>query len=125
LLSPDYKIQPWAPVNTLAWAKALAWDLRHNMDDDIQRAILLKTLTPEQVTELYPPYPADHPVIVNQIGEGTSAKAPSQPIAFDIPGQTLAALQHNVSLLDNVLGPLSDEAGSNSWAVSGKLSATG
>ncbi len=125
LLSPDYKIEPWTPLNTLAWAKALAWDLRANMDDDIQRAVLLKTLTPEQVAELYPPYPEDHPTIVNQIGAGTSTKATRQPVAFDIPQETLAALQHNASLLDNLLGPLSDGVGSNSWAVSGKLSATG
>ena len=125
LLSPDYKIEPWTPLNTLAWAKALAWDLRANIDDDIQRAILLKTLTPEQVKEMYPPYPSDHPVIVNHIGQGTSATAASQPVAFDIPNETLASLQHNVSLLNAVLGPLSDEVGSNSWAISGKLSATG
>ena len=125
LLSPDYKIEQWTPLNTLAWAKALAWDLRANMDDDIQRAVLLKTLTPEQVAKLYPPYPEDHPTIVNQIGVGNSTQGPSQPVAFDIPNETLAALQHNASLLDNVLGPLSDGVGSNSWAVSGKLSATG
>ena len=46
-------------------------------------------------------------------------------MAFDIPNKTLASLQHNASLLDNLLGPLSDGVGSNSWAVSGKLSATG
>lgn len=125
LLSPGYKIEPWTPANTLSWAKALAWDLRSNMDDEIERAILLKTLTPEQVAELFPPYPADHPSIVNKIGDGTSAEAPDQPPAVDIPDQTLAVLQSNVSLLDNLLGPLSPGIGSNSWAVSGKLSATG
>ena len=125
LLSPDYKIEPWTPLNTLAWAKALAWDLRANMDDDIQRAILLKTLTPEQLKVVYPPYPGDHPVIVNHIGEGISTKAPSQSVAFDIPEKTLAALHHNVSVLDRVLGPLSEGLGSNSWVVSGNLAATG
>ena len=125
LLSPDYKIEPWQPVNTLAWTKALAWDLRSNIDEDIQRAILLKTLTPDQVSELFPPYPADHPVIVNNIGEGTSANIPLQLSAIDIPNETLTAVQKNVSLLDNLLGPLSEGVGSNSWAVSGNLSATG
>jgi penicillin amidase len=42
----------------------MAWDLRGNMDEEIERAILLKTLTPEQLAELYPPYPDDHPVII-------------------------------------------------------------
>jgi penicillin G amidase len=125
LLSPDYKIEPWQPVNTLAWARALAWDLRSNMDEEIQRAVLLKTLTPEQVAELFPPYPADHPVIVNQIGEGSPMRLPDHASAFDIPDETLAALQHNTSLLDPLLGPLSEGVGSNSWVVSGELTATG
>ncbi len=72
LLSPDYKIEPWTPVNSLTWGKAMAWDLRGNMGDEIERAVLSKTLTPEQLAELYPPYPEDHPVIVNKIGDGTS-----------------------------------------------------
>src|SRR5687767_7300424 len=32
LLSPDYKIEPWTPINSLTWGKAMAWDLRGNMD---------------------------------------------------------------------------------------------
>ncbi len=61
LLSPDYKIQPWTPVNSLTWGKAMAWDLGGNMDDEIERAILLKTLTPEQLAELFPEYPVRLP----------------------------------------------------------------
>ena len=38
LLSPDYKVQLWTPVNSLTWGKAMAWDLRGNMDEEIQRA---------------------------------------------------------------------------------------
>ncbi|MGZ9164187.1 MAG: penicillin acylase family protein, partial [Anaerolineales bacterium] len=125
LLSPDYKIEPWEPVNTLAWAKALAWDLRSNIDTEIERAVLLKTLTTKQVAELFPAYPDDHPVIVNQIGDETSASAAILTKAVDIPYETLAVLQHNTSLLDDVLGPLSDGVGSNSWAVSGELTGTG
>jgi penicillin amidase len=67
LLSPDYKIEPWTPVNSLTWGKAMAWDLRGNMGEEIERAVLLKTLTPEQVMELFPAYPQDHPVIVNEM----------------------------------------------------------
>lgn len=125
LLSPNYQIEPWTPLHTLAWARALAWDLRSNMDEEIQRAILLKTLTPQQVAELFPPYPADHPVIVNKIGDNTAAKEATSDLAANIPNTTLIAVQHNVSLLDDVLGPLGYGVGSNSWAVSGKLSATG
>ncbi len=127
LLSPDYKIEPWTPVNSLTWGKAMAWDLRGNMDEEITRAVLLKTLTPEQVDQLYPPYPEDHPVIVNKIGDGTAASAvpaaPTDPALLS--ALPLDSVQSNIALLDPLLGQLSDGIGSNSWAVSGKLTDTG
>jgi len=126
LLSPDYKIEPWTPVNSLTWGKAMAWDLRGNMEEEIERAVLLKTLTPQQVDELFPAYPDDHPVIVNKIGDGASAQGLSaNQAAFNIPDQTLNTLAYNVSLLDQVLGAMGDGIGSNSWAVSGSLTETG
>jgi len=125
LLNSNYTIEPWTPIHSLTWGKAMAWDLRGNMGEEIERAVLLKTLTPEQVALLFPPYPTDHPVIVNDLGTGTSANAPTRPQAFDIPNETLAALQHNASLLDTALGPAGDGIGSNSWAVSGDLTTTG
>jgi len=128
LLSPDYRIEPWEPVHTLTWGKAMAWDLRGNMGEEIERAVLLKTLTPEQVDLLFPPYPEDHPVIVNQIPvEGqTSNLAPDFGTAtFDYSQLNLDQLAHNASLLDGALGPLGDGIGSNSWAVSGERTATG
>lgn len=125
LLSPDYTIEPWEPLHTLAWAKALAWDLRANMNDEVERAILLKTLSPEQVAELFPAYPSDHPVIVNNMGGNELSAGTLPTVAVNIPDETLAALEHNVSLLDGLLGPLSDGVGSNSWVVSGERSVTG
>jgi penicillin amidase len=125
LLNANYKIEPWTPIHSLTWGKAMAWDLRGNMDEEIERAVLLKTLTPEQVSALFPPYPQDHPFIVNQIENGISANAPTPPTAFDIPNETLAGLQHNASLLDLALGPVGDGIGSNSWAISGEHTTTG
>ncbi len=127
LLSPAYKIQPWTPVNSLTWGKAMAWDLRGNMDEEIERAVLLKTLTPHQINQLFPPYPSDHPIFVNQIGNGMPASSTTTPATaqFQIPDATLSALQHNASLLDAALGPASDGIGSNSWVVSGALTTTG
>ena len=125
LLNANYKIEPWTPVNSLTWGKAMAWDLRGNMDEEIERAVLLKTLSLEQVSALFPPYSQDHPFIVNKIGNATSTNAPIQPLAFDIPRETLAALQHNASLLDLALGPVGDGIGSNSWAISGSRTTTG
>ena len=33
--SRPYAPEPWTPVDSLAWLKAMAWDLRGNMDDEI------------------------------------------------------------------------------------------
>ena len=129
LLSPDYKIEPWTPVNSLTWGKAMAWDLGGNMDDEIERAILLKNLTPEQLADLFPEYPADYPVIVPTIGENVSAtpttNAASTIADSSLSAADLTAVADNLHLLTNVLGPTGPDIGSNSWAVSGKLTTTG
>jgi penicillin amidase len=123
LLSPKYEIEAWTPIHSLTWGKAMAWDLRGNMGEEIERAVLLKTLSPEQVAQLFPAYPDDHPVIVNKIGEG-----PTMTPAFNnsqVNVGVLHAVEQNVRLLDSFLGPWNDGIGSNSWAVSGKLTDTG
>jgi penicillin G amidase len=127
LLSPDYEIEPWTPIHSLTWGKAMAWDLRGNMGEEIDRAVLLKTLSPEQIAELYPGYPEDHPTIVNTIGENTlqvegqtSKVMDLQPSTFDF--QPLA---DKLALVDKTLGPAGDGIGSNSWAISGSLTSTG
>ena len=129
LLSPDYKIAPWEPINTLTWAKVMAWDLGGNMDSEIERAKLLKALTPEQVTELEPPYPTDHPLIVPdwQTGAALGQKSDLRALLQTNAGLS-AALQivsQRVTALDELLGPSGAEIGSNNWVISGKLTATG
>ncbi|MCZ2126694.1 MAG: penicillin acylase family protein [Anaerolineales bacterium] len=125
LLSPDYKIQEWTPINSLTWGKAMAWDLRGNMGDEIARAELLKVLTPEQVALLYPEYPEDHPIIVNQIGGTESFMVDSQPANLDYSAFNFDSVSQNAALLDPFLGPLGDGIGSNSWVVGGALTDTG
>ncbi|MFD9724931.1 penicillin acylase family protein [Streptomyces sp. NPDC059072] len=58
-LSSDYKPEQWSPVDSVAWLKAMAWDLRGNMQDEIDRALMSSKLSPAQIDELYPPYPFD------------------------------------------------------------------
>ncbi|MEI6289879.1 MAG: penicillin acylase family protein, partial [Chloroflexota bacterium] len=133
LLTPSYKPAPWTPVNSLSWAKAMAWDLRGNMGEEIDRSILLKTLTPEQVDQLYPPYPKDHPVIVPQIGDFSTGSmnidnSRQTANSVNVPDLARADLQKAakaLSSLDAVLGKANSSIGSNSWVISGKLSQTG
>ena len=127
ILSPDYKIEPWTPINSLTWGKAMAWDLRGNMGEEIERAVLLKSFTPEQVAELFPAYPKDHPVIVNNIGDGAASTNLNVEALerFNVPAEALQTIENNIALLDRFLGPWNDGIGSNSWVVAGEHTTTG
>ncbi len=58
LRNRGYRIATWDPVDSVAWLKAMAWDLRGNMGAEIDRAILLGSgLSRAQVEQLYPAYP--------------------------------------------------------------------
>lgn len=126
LLNPNYEPEAWTPVNTLTWAKSMAWDLGGNMDEEIDRAILLKTLTPEQVNDLYPPYSTKHPVVVPKIGENVFQNQSVTRIVDYRPYQALLSnISTNFSSLNNLKGPFGSDIGSNNWVVSGSLTNTG
>lgn len=130
LINRNYTVEPWTPIHSLTWGKAMAWDLRGNMDAEIERAVLLKTLTAQQVEELFPPYPEDHPRIVPHIGV-LGARSESEKVG--LPQEYLdtlkavpwGSLSEPVAALDTLLGAGGLSLGSNSWAVSGTRTATG
>ena len=53
----DYRVEPWTPADSLAWLKAMAWDLRGDYDSELTRARLAGRVPAAQIDELYPPYP--------------------------------------------------------------------
>ncbi len=57
---PGYRPEPWTPVDSLAWLKAMAWDLRSNMEVELERGRLLTAdLGPGRSwTDLYPEFDA-------------------------------------------------------------------
>ncbi len=127
LLNPDYEPEPWDPVHALAWIRVMAWDLRGNIQAEIERAVLLKTLSPEQVAELFPPYPYDrHPVIVPEFTSATSPESDaSRPAYWPQVALLAERLGRTLQQVDARLGTGGIDLGSNSWAISGELSATG
>ncbi|RLD02105.1 MAG: penicillin acylase family protein, partial [Chloroflexi bacterium] len=127
LINADYVPEAWTPIHSLTWGKAMAWDLRGNMGAEISRSILLKTLTAEQVEELYPPYPEDHPVIVPTIGENVALTENASLTALQSTAakNALANVEGNFALLDSLLGPTGAGIGSNSWVVDGSRTTTG
>ncbi|MBX9398816.1 penicillin acylase family protein [Streptomyces sp. TRM72054] len=67
--SNDYKPEKWTPVDSVAWLKAMAWDLRGNMQDEIDRALMTSRLGPKQIGDLYPRYPYDRNQVIVQQGQ--------------------------------------------------------
>ncbi len=137
----DYRPEPWTAVDSLAWLKAMAWDLKGNLDEEIERALVSADHTPEQVAALYPDYDeqAHRPIV----GEGAVVdgvfdqealqgdRSPQRPAyTADQRGQ-LSRLRTALDDLPHFLGQGGSEGGptdgwgSNSWVVSGELSATG
>jgi penicillin amidase len=125
LLSPSYQPAPWSPINTLTWAKAMAWDLGGNMDGEIERALLLKTLSADQVDQLYPPYPSDHPTIVKDYGSAGVQTPAVQTASVRQAAPALDKLSGQVRHLNALLGGGLPGIGSNNWVIGGQRTQTG
>ncbi|MFB7914682.1 penicillin acylase family protein [Streptomyces sp. NPDC056061] len=139
-LTNDYKPGEWTPVDSVAWLKAMAWDLRGNMQDEIDRSLMYSRLDKKQIADLYPSYPyGDHKPIVEEgaISPVTGKYDPdatpsSSGLGSDTPqGATeglntqLASLSDTLDTIPSLLGPNGNGIGSNSWVVSGKYTTTG
>lgn len=94
-------IEPWEPADSVAWLKAMAWDLRSNVATEIERSLQSITMPPDRVEELYPAYPDRFDPILP--GDGILSAAGVGAMA-DTDGTGL---------------------GSNSWAVAGSRTDTG
>ncbi|MFD8805734.1 penicillin acylase family protein [Streptomyces sp. NPDC059597] len=68
-LTNDYKPSAWTPVDSLSWLKAMAWDLRGNMRDEADRALMTSRLGPQQIRDLYPDYPYSRNKPIVQTGQ--------------------------------------------------------
>lgn len=144
----DYKPQKWSPVDSVAWLKAMAWDLRGNMQEEIDRSLMTSRLGPKQIADLYPDYPyTRHKPIVQEGGYNSATKSydassggtSTQSAGAAGTGLTGDAgapsgLQSQLGGLSKVLDEIPDSAGlgpngngigSNSWVVSGDHTITG
>ena len=145
LQNPDYTPEPWEPADSVAWLKAMAWDLRGNIEDETERSLLAAQLgdgedaanTGDVLEKLYPGYPFDeNPVIVPKISTVPTVGTGAEPAAYT-PAETDGEIQQasttieweetsNVVEAASVLvGDVGEGIGSNSWVVSGALTESG
>jgi penicillin amidase len=131
----DYTPEEWQPVDSLAWLKAMAWDLRGNMDAEVDRVLLSLDHTEAEIDSLWPDYPYDdHPPIVSGGGvvdgvfeQNATANATRNPRRPAYPRAVVDALESVQDRLDAMPALLGKGRGlgSNSWVVDGEHSATG
>ncbi|WP_434590824.1 penicillin acylase family protein [Streptomyces sp. A5-4] len=151
-LTNDYKPEKWTPVDSVAWLKAMAWDLRGNMQEEIDRSLMTSRLTTKQIKDLYPGYPFDRnkPVVqegtvdevtkkfdpkatatTNSSGAGAGAGSGTGGAGGTASNGTqgfqsqLSRVSDALDEIPALLGPNGSGIGSNSWVVSGKYTTTG
>lgn len=128
----NYHPAAWTPVDSVAWLEAMAWALRDNINTEISRSLLTQTLSVDQIEQLYPSYSySDHATIVNQgaLVGSTYQQNATAPAALPAAARAkLSGLSRLLAQIPSVLGPTDGAGsgvGSNSWVVSGSLTATG
>jgi penicillin amidase len=144
LTGPDYVPEEWTPVDSVAWLKAIAWDLRGNMSAEIARMLSLQTREPDQVAEIFPAYPYDENPPIVQHGSvrggrflqrervlqrvapelGRAGRVVRESVHRSVSVSGVTTLQRVIARLPSLLGT-GEGIGSNSWVVSGERSQTG
>ncbi len=107
LTGVKFEPEPWTLLNTLTWAKAMAWELGGNMDSELLRAQIAAKLGTSAVNILMPSYPDDYPVIVPHPLTGATLEAVPEA-AFDF---------HPLGKGEGI--------GSNNWVIAGDRTETG
>ncbi len=110
----NYKPEPWTPIDTLQWAKAMAWSLGGNWQSELLRAEILAKFGEDQgqalLADLVPPYDTQKmPVIVPP----------------GVSWQNIPAGVADLRVLDAISGPRGQDIGSNDWTIAGSHTTTG
>jgi len=134
LQNPDYQIEKWDPVDSVAWLKAMAFDLIGNYDDEMARVTTAAKVGVRRSEELYPPYPyGRNGTIISDAenrnlarseqatAEATAAAVVQSKSARDAFERTAKAQERAATLI----GSRGDGLGSDSWVVSGDLTSSG
>ena len=103
--------EPWTPVDTMAWAIMMAWDLGGNWSTELLRMRLALKMPVPRINELIPPYPGDAPLATSDYA------TLFRDLKLDGKMGTQALLAAPESGVEGV--------GSNNWVVHGSRTDTG
>lgn len=107
--------EDWTPVDSLAWALMMAWDMGGNWRNELLRLRLAAVLPRERIDDLMPPYPGD-----------AAAVQRDYPQLYRELGLLRTPVRQAWTSLPTLAPPSGIEGtGSNNWVVAGARSATG
>lgn len=124
-------IEPWTPVDTVVWAKVMAWNLTGSYGDELVREALLAELGEEMTIAYAPPWPygerftivqpEDLPLTADSLGEQavsrlTESAGGISPVMAGgiIAGQSVTfGPDHRIGI------------GSNNWVATGSMTDSG
>jgi len=106
----------WQPVDSVGWSLVMALDLGGNWGNEFARLAAARTLSTQQLWDLYPPYPGEKPVSSVDLSKlyrelGVYKTDSSVKTSFSLP----------------IIGEagFNEGRGSNNWVVAGTHTTTG
>jgi penicillin amidase len=111
--------EPWTPVDSLAWALMMAWDLGGNWNSELLRLRLALVMPVHRIQQLLPPYPGEAPLPVADFA------ALYRSLKLGAPAQQQSWLDGLGRLADAAPPSGVEGVGSNNWVLAGSRSATG
>lgn len=123
--SINIPIEAWTPIDSLVWAKVMAWNLSGNRSAELLRSEMIEKLGEEMTAIFMPDYPFDDkPTIVK------AEELPISDSSLSNPTDTAGIIGVDTALAGGitVADPLFREnhsLGSNNWVISGELTQSG
>jgi len=136
-------MEPWQPVDSLAYGRVLALSLIGNWRLSYVRALVQEKLGAELTDQLFPSYPVENPSLLTATGDASplvsqvtippssstpcsQTTSPSMsPFRFLKRLCQLASRTLQASLVQTLLDPLGGSFGSNTWVVDGTRTLSG
>jgi penicillin G amidase len=108
-------VEDWTPVDSLAWAIMMAWDLGANWNNELRRLRLASALPTDRIEQLLPATPGEPPVALRDYAA-----------LYGELGLLAGARRVGWGELPEIAPPSGIEGtGSNNWVVAGTHTTTG
>lgn len=135
LIGRQWQPEPWTPLNTLTWGKAMSYNLGSNMDEELARLMLMEKGGAALTEAVIPPYPDDMPVIVRRATTGAldpwldasgDARRRGKGRGEFVQSSNLISLHRLNRSIQQAIGLVRDPGvGSNNWVLAGSRTASG